>query len=95
MRVNLYNLHFLLSHSSFQPNKRKEFFITSLSHPSNQTTRGKSKVFSIPPFFYPLFIFYPLTFPNIQPNGPLEPMESGYVEKKNPDFSDVEGSTLM
>jgi len=31
----------------------------------------ENKIFSIFPLFYPLFIFYPPTFPSSQPNAPL------------------------
>ena len=49
--VNLYKLHFLSSHFSFQPNKRV-FHLSTFPSLQPNTQEGK------------LNIFYPLTFPS-------------------------------
>ena len=56
--VNLYKLHFLSSHFSFQPNKRVFHLLTFSSLQPNTRERK-------------LNIFYPPTFLLLQPNGLL------------------------
>ena len=56
--VNLYKLHFLSSHFSFQPNKRV-FHPPTFSFLQPNTYEGK------------LNIFHPPTFSLLQPNRPL------------------------
>ena len=73
--VNLYKLYFLSSHFSFQPNKRifypptfppSHFSTLPTKHIWEKTKSFLSSHFSILPL-----IFYPSTFPLLQPNGPL------------------------
>ena len=66
--VNLYKLHFLSSHFSFQANRR---VFHPLTFPSLQlnTHERKLNVFHSP------IIFYPPTFPLLQPNTPLKKKE--------------------
>ena len=63
--VNLYKLHFLSFHFSFQPNKR---VFHPLTFPPLQPNTQERKL----NIFYPPIIFHPPTFLLFQPNGPLE-----------------------
>ena len=70
------NLYQFISISLFHPfifllNQTNKFSISPLFHPSNQTKIRENQISSILPFFYPLHIFYPLTFPLLQTKKPL------------------------
>ena len=62
--VNLYKLHFLSSHFSFQPNKRV-FHPPTFSSLQPNTYEGKLNI------FHPPIIFHPPTFSLLQPNRHL------------------------
>ena len=63
--INLYQLHFLFSYFSSQPNKK--IFHPSTFPPLQSNTNERSLN-----LFYPPTIFYSLTFLSPQPNRPLK-----------------------
>ena len=75
--VNLYKLHFLSSHFSFQPNKRVFHPPTFPSLQPHTHIRGKTKYFISSHFSIISLTFHLPNFPLLHPNGPLMSPNAG------------------